>query len=84
MTPTNTAQATGTGDASPVTLCTWTSDCPRPGQERVEDPSMGGGSVEFVCPIHSAAAHAAGYRSTDPAGQGTAGPAPGSDRRPHP
>lgn len=63
MTEASTATARPTAHGAAVTLCTWTLDCPGDAEQRLEDQSVGGGSVEFVCPAHVATARAAGYRS---------------------
>lgn len=39
-----------------MTPCTWTPDCPRPGDHRMENTSLRGGGVEFVCDRHVASA----------------------------
>jgi hypothetical protein len=53
---------TSHGPTSPAP-CTWTPDCPRDGDHRVENQSMSGGSVEFVCATHVGDALAAGYNA---------------------
>lgn len=48
-----------------MTLCTWTPECPHLGHQRMENASLTGGGVEFVCDHHVAVAEANGYTSDD-------------------
>lgn len=57
------------GEATPMQFCTWSPECPMPGEHRMERRASTPGptDVEMVCDDHTAAARRDGYSPRGPA-----------------